>query len=131
MPATWRDALPNASFIGFTGTPIEKANANTRAVFGDYILIYDIQRAVEDGVTVPIYYESRLAKLDLPEELKPQIDEEFEEVTEGEELERKEKLKSKWAQLEAIVVRKGGCVWWRRILSSTSRSGSRQWMARR
>ncbi len=74
-----------------------------RAVFGDYISIYDIQRAVEDGATVPIYYESRLAKLDLPEELKPKIDEEFEEVTEGEEVERKEKLKAKWAQLEAIV----------------------------
>jgi type I restriction enzyme R subunit len=98
-----RDALPHASFIGFTGTPIEKADANTRAVFGDYISIYDIQRAVEDGATVPIYYESRLAKLDLPEELKPKIDEEFEEVTEGEEVERKEKLKTKWAQLEAIV----------------------------
>ncbi|MCX7819351.1 MAG: type I restriction endonuclease subunit R [Kiritimatiellae bacterium] len=98
-----RDALPNASFIGFTGTPIEKADANTRAVFGDYISIYDIQRAVEDGATVPIYYESRLAKLDLPEELKPQLDEEFEEVTEGEEVERKERLKTKWAQLEAIV----------------------------
>ncbi len=98
-----RDALPNASFIGFTGTPIEKTDASTRAVFGDYISIYDIQRAVEDGATVPIYYESRLAKLDLPEELKPRVDEEFEEVTEGEELERKERLKTKWAQLEAIV----------------------------
>ncbi len=98
-----RDALPNASFIGFTGTPIEKTDANTRAVFGDYISVYDIQRAVEDGATVPIYYESRLAKLDLPEELKPKIDEEFEEVTEGEEVEHKEKLKTKWAQLEAIV----------------------------
>ncbi|MCX8051234.1 MAG: type I restriction endonuclease subunit R [Chlorobi bacterium] len=98
-----RDALPHASFIGFTGTPIEKTDANTRAVFGDYISIYDIQRAVEDGATVPIYYESRLAKLELPEELKPKLDEAFEEVTEGEELERKEKLKTKWAQLEAIV----------------------------
>ncbi|GBD26327.1 Type I restriction enzyme EcoR124II R protein [bacterium HR30] len=98
-----RNALPYASFIGFTGTPIEKADANTRAVFGDYISVYDIQRAVEDGATVPIYYESRLAKLDLPEELKPKIDEEFEELTEGEEVERKERLKTKWAQLEAIV----------------------------
>lgn len=98
-----RDALPHASFIGFTGTPIEKTDANTRAVFGDYISIYDIQRAVDDGATVPIYYESRLAKLDLPERLKPKIDEEFEEVTEGEEVERKERLKTKWAQLEAIV----------------------------
>ena len=98
-----RDALPNASFIAFTGTPIELADKNTRAVFGDYISIYDIQRAVEDGATVPIYYESRLAQLALPEELKPKIDEAFEEVTEGEEIERKEKLKTKWAQLEAIV----------------------------
>jgi len=98
-----RDALPNASLIGFTGTPIEKADANTRAVFGDYISIYDIERAVEDGATVPIYYESRLAKLNLPEEEKPRLDEAFEEVTEGQEVERKEQLKSKWAQLEAIV----------------------------
>jgi len=98
-----RDALPRASFIGFTGTPIEKTDANTRAVFGYYISIYDIQRAVEDGATVPIYYESRLAKLDLPKELKPRVDAEFEEVTEGEEIERKERLKTKWAQLEAVV----------------------------
>ena len=98
-----RDALPNASFIGFTGTPIEKADANTRAVFGDYISIYDIQRAVQDGATVPIYYESRLAKLELRADERPKIDPEFEEVTEGEEVERKEKLKSRWAQLEAIV----------------------------
>ena len=98
-----RDALPNASFVGFTGTPIELRDASTRAVFGDYISIYDIQRAVEDGATVPIYYESRLAKLALDEGEKPNIDPEFEEATEGEELERKEKLKTKWAQLEAIV----------------------------
>jgi len=98
-----RDALPNASFIGFTGTPIEKTDANTRAVFGDYISIYDIQRAVEDGATVPIYYESRLAKLALDETERPKIDPDFEEATEGEEVERKERLKSKWAQLEAIV----------------------------
>jgi len=98
-----RDALPNASFIGFTGTPIELNDKNTRAVFGDYISIYDIQRAVEDRATVPIYYESRLAKLELDEAEKPKIDPEFEEVTEGEEVERKEKLKTRWAQLEAIV----------------------------
>lgn len=97
------DALPNASFIGFTGTPIEKTDANTRAVFGDYISVYDIQRAVEDKATVPIYYESRLAKLELKESEKPKIDPDFEEATEGEEIERKEKLKSKWAQLEAVV----------------------------
>ena len=98
-----RDALPNASFVGFTGTPIELQDANTRAVFGDYISIYDIQRAVEDRATVPIYYESRLAKLALDESEKPNIDPGFEEATEGEEVERKEKLKTKWAQLEAVV----------------------------
>lgn len=98
-----RDALPHASFIGFTGTPIELQDASTRAVFGDYISIYDIQRAVQDGATVPIYYESRLAKLVLDEAERPKIDPEFEEATEGEEVERREKLKSKWAQLEAVV----------------------------
>ncbi len=98
-----RDALPNASFIGFTGTPIEKQDASTRAVFGEMISVYDIQRAVDDGATVPIYYESRQNKLDLDEEERPKIDPDFEEVTEGEELERKEKLKTKWAQLEALA----------------------------
>ena len=98
-----RDALPNASFVGFTGTPIELQDANTRAVFGDYISIYDIQRSVEDGATVPIYYESRLAKLALDERERPRIDPEFEEATEGEEVERREKLKTRWAQLEAVV----------------------------
>ena len=98
-----RDALPNASFIGFTGTPIELQDANTRAVFGDYISVYDIQRAVEDKATVPIYYESRLAKLTLDERERPKIDAGFEEATEGEEVDRKEKLKTRWAQLEAVV----------------------------
>ena len=98
-----RDALPNASFVGFTGTPIELQDANTRAVFGDYISIYDIQRAVQDSATVPIYYESRLAKLGLDERQRPTIDPSFEEATEGEEIGRKERLKTKWAQLEAIV----------------------------
>ena len=98
-----RDALPRASFVGFTGTPIELQDANTRAVFGDYISIYDIQRAVEDQATVPIYYESRLAKLTLDESERPKIDPGFEEATEGEEVARKEKLKTKWAQLEAVV----------------------------
>jgi type I restriction enzyme, R subunit len=98
-----RDSLPNASFIGFTGTPIEKTDANTRAVFGDYISIYDIQRAVADKATVPIYYESRVAKLGLNASELPKIDKEFEEITEGEELSRKEKLKTKWAALEALV----------------------------
>ena len=98
-----RDALPNASFIGFTGTPIELEDANTRAVFGDYISVYDIERAVEDRATVPIYYESRLAKLTLDEAERPKIDPDFEDVTEGEEVGRKEKLKTKWAQLEAVA----------------------------
>ena len=98
-----RDALPNASFIGFTGTPIEATDRNTRAVFGDYISIYDIQRAVEDGATVPIYYESRLARIELDENEKPHVDPDFEEATEGEEVARRERLKTKWAQLEALV----------------------------
>ena len=101
--AHMRDALPNASFIGFTGTPIEKADANTRAVFGDHISAYDIQRSVQDKATVPIYYESRLARLALDDSQKPRIDPDFEEATEGEEVDRKEKLKTKWAQLEAVV----------------------------
>jgi type I restriction enzyme R subunit len=98
-----RDALPNASFIGFTGTPIESTDKNTQAVFGDYIDIYDIQQAVEDGATVRIFYENRLAKINLKEEQKPKIDEEFEELTESEESNSQQRLKSRWARLEAIV----------------------------
>ena len=98
-----RDALPRASFVGFTGTPIARKDANTRAVFGDDISIYDVRRAVEDHATVPIYYESRLAKLDLNESERPNVDPDFEEATEGEESVRKERLKTKWAQLEAVV----------------------------
>ena len=101
--AHMRNALPNASFLGFTGTPIEREDANTRAVFGDYISVYDIRRSEEDGATVPIYYESRLAELKLDESEKPNIDPDFEEVTEGEELEDKEALKTRWAQLESVV----------------------------
>lgn len=98
-----RDALPNASFIGFTGTPIESTDVNTRAVFGNYIDIYDIQQAVEDGATVPIYYESRLAKLGFDKTALPKIDVEFNEITEGEEDQQKNKKASKWSQLEALV----------------------------
>jgi len=98
-----RDALPKASFIGFTGTPIDAADKNTRSVFGDYVSVYDIQRAVEDGATVPIYYESRLAKLELKDEERPRLDEAFDELTEGEELDGREKLKTKWSALEALV----------------------------
>ncbi len=98
-----RDALPNASFIGFTGTPVERADASTRAVFGDHISVYDIERSVHDRATVPIYYESRLVRLALDDRQRPRIDPDFEEATEGEEVEHKEKLKTKWAQLETVV----------------------------
>ena len=98
-----RDALPNAAFIGFTGTPIALDDRNTRAVFGDYISVYDIRRAIEDGATVPIYYESRLAKLALDEAHRPQIDPDFDEITENEEEEVKQRVKTRWAQLEAVA----------------------------
>lgn len=98
-----RDALPNASFIGFTGTPIEKDDVNTPAVFGEYIDIYDITRAVEDGATVPIYYESRLARIELPDAEKPKIDAEIEELTEEEAFSEQERLKRKWSTVEALV----------------------------
>ena len=98
-----RDALPHASFIGFTGTPIEKEDASTPAVFGNYVDVYDIAQAVEDGATVRIYYESRLAKVHLKPEEAAKLDDEVEAITEGEESTAKEKAKAKWAQLEAIV----------------------------
>lgn len=98
-----RDALPNASFIGFTGTPIEKEDKNTRAVFGDYIDIYDIQQAVEDGATVRIYYESRLAKIELSESDRKILDARVEEVTENDELTEKQKRFAKWTSKEAVV----------------------------
>jgi type I restriction enzyme R subunit len=98
-----RDALPNASFIGFTGTPIEKDDVNTPAVFGEYIDIYDISRAVEDGATVPIYYESRLARIELPDDEKPKIDAEIDELTEDEAITEQERIKRKWATVEALV----------------------------
>ena len=97
------DALPHASFIGFTGTPIEAQDRNTPAVFGDYIDIYDISRAVEDGAAVRIYYESRLARIELSAAQLERIDPEFERITEAEEEADKQKLKSKWAALEALV----------------------------
>lgn len=98
-----RDALPNASFIGFTGTPIEKDDVSTPAVFGEYIDVYDISRAVEDGATVPIYYESRLARIELAEDEKPKIDAEIEELTEDEASTEQERIKRKWATIEALV----------------------------
>lgn len=98
-----RDALPNASFIGFTGTPIEKDDVNTPAVFGEYIDVYDINRGVEDGATVPIYYESRLARIELDEDEKPRLDDEIAEIAEDDALGEQEKLKRKWASIEAVV----------------------------
>jgi type I restriction enzyme R subunit len=98
-----RDALPNASFIGFTGTPIESTDRNTQAVFGNYVDIYDIQQAVNDRATVPIFYESRLAKVHFEEDGKVKLDEQFEELTEGEELSNRQQLRAKWTRLEAIV----------------------------
>jgi type I restriction enzyme R subunit len=98
-----RDALPNASFIGFTGTPIERIDKSTRRVFGKYVDTYDIEQAAVDGATVRIYYESRLAKLELKPEERPKIDVDFDEATEGEEVEGKDKLKSKWSRLEKVA----------------------------
>lgn len=98
-----RDALPNASFMGFTGTPIDLEDKDTRAVFGDYVSIYDIQDAVEDGATVPIYYESRLARLDLNHEELEKLSSEVEDLIEDEELGQKEKTKGDWSRLEKLV----------------------------
>ena len=98
-----RDALPNATFIGFTGTPIESTDRNTQAVFGNYVDIYDIQQAVKDKATVPIFYESRLAKVHFEEDERVTIDEQFEELTEGEELSNRQQMRAKWTRLEAIV----------------------------
>lgn len=98
-----RDALPNATFIGFTGTPIEREDKSTPAVFGEYVDVYDIAQAVKDGATVRIFYESRLAKVHLKPEEKDKLDAEVESITEGEESTAKEKAKAKWAQLEAII----------------------------
>lgn len=98
-----RDALPNASFIGFTGTPIEADDINTPAVFGHYIDVYDISRAVEDGATVPIYYESRLARIELLDDEKPRIDAEVDELTEEDSEADQERFKKKWSTVEALV----------------------------
>lgn len=96
-----RDALPNASFVGFTGTPVEMTDKNTPAVFGDYIDIYDMTQAVEDGATVKIYYESRIIPLVLPEDIN--IDDDYEDITEDQEDTMKDKLKSKWSRIEAVA----------------------------
>ena len=98
-----RDALPSASFIGFTGTPIEAGDVNTPAVFGNYIDVYDISRAVEDGATVPIYYESRLARIELDADEKPKIDAEVDGLTEQDSEADQERFKKKWSTVEALV----------------------------
>ncbi|MFQ6280464.1 type I restriction endonuclease subunit R [Yersinia enterocolitica] len=98
-----RDALPNASFMGFTGTPVSSEDKDTRAVFGDYVSIYDIQDAVDDGATVPIYYESRLAKLDLNHEELEELSSQVDELVEDEETDQKEKTKGDWSRLEKLV----------------------------
>jgi len=110
-----RDALPHASFIGFTGTPLEKSDANTRPVFGDYISIYDIQRAVEDKATVPIYYEGRLAKLELRPEERPKIDPDFEEATEGRNLTTRKSSRPSGRHWRRSSARKSGSAWLPRI----------------
>ncbi len=97
-----RDALPNATYLGFTGTPIESTDVNTPAVFGDYVDIYDIAQAVEDGATVKIYYESRLAKINLSDEGKELVKELDEELS-GENLNDSQKAKAKWTKLEALI----------------------------
>ena len=100
-----RDGLPNATFLAFTGTPISQDDRDTQAVFGEYVDIYDIQQAVEDGATVPIYFESRLAKIEIDESKLPTIDDEVEDIFEDgiESDEQQEKAKSKWSQIEALV----------------------------
>ena len=98
-----RDGLPNATYIGFTGTPIESSDKSTKQVFGDYIDVYDLTQAVADGATVKVLYEPRLARVELPKEALGQLDDAFAEATSGSEEEAKERLKTRWAQVEAIV----------------------------
>ncbi len=98
-----RDALPNATFMGFTGTPIEAEDKDTRAIFGEYIDVYDLTQAVQDGATVKVYYEARLAKVDLPDDVRSELDATFEEATEAVEADERDRLKSRWARVEAIV----------------------------
>jgi len=98
-----RDALPNATFVAFTGTPVSSEDRDTRAVFGDYISIYDMQQSRDDGATVAIYFESRLAKLGLKADMLADIDAEVDELAEDEEDDQQARLKSKWAALEKVV----------------------------
>ena len=98
-----RDALPYAAFMGFTGTPIETADKDTRAIFGEYVDVYDLTQAVEDQATVKVFYEARLARVELPDDVRTRLDEEFDEVTEQTEVDTRERLKTRWARVEAIV----------------------------
>ena len=98
-----RDALPNATFVAFTGTPVSSEDRDTRSVFGEYIHVYDMQQATEDGATVAIYYESRLAKLSLKDSELPAIDDQVDELAEDEEDDQQSRLKSRWAALEKVV----------------------------
>jgi type I restriction enzyme, R subunit len=126
-----RDAIPNAAFIGFTGTPIEAADRNTRAIFGEYIDVYHLSQAVEDGATVRVYYEARLAKVELPEEARVALDVGFEDVTELAEVETREKLRPTGHGSRRSLAPKSG---WPRsppTSSSTGRSAERSSPARR
>lgn len=98
-----RDGLPNATFIGFTGTPIESTDKSTKSVFGDYIDTYDLTQAVEDGATVKVYYEPRLARVDLPSDALTEIDDAFRDATSSSEEDARDRLKTKWARVEAII----------------------------
>jgi type I restriction enzyme R subunit len=121
------DALPNASFIGFTGTPIEKHDRSTPAIFGDYIDTYDIKRAVEDGATVPIYYEGRLAKIELIEAEKPRIDPEFEEIPKARKNRKNKDSRPNGPGSKPWWARKNGSISWPATFSSTSTADSKPW----
>lgn len=127
-----RDALPNATFVAFTGTPVSSEDRDTRAVFGDYIHVYDMQQAKEDGATVAIYYESRLAKLSLKDSELAHIDDEVDELAEDEEEDQQSRLKSRWAALEkswgpSRVSRAWRPIWWRTSRNATRRKTARPW----
>lgn len=127
-----RDTLPNASFIGFTGTPIALDDKDTRGVFGDYVSVYDIQDAVDDKATVQIYYESRLAKLDINKAEIEKLNQDVDEVIEDEEdVAARENAKSKWAELAKLVRPSRGWSRWRRIWWRTSRHGQARSTVRR
>lgn len=125
-----REALPNASFIGFTGTPIELEDRNTQAVFGNYVDIYDVQQAVEDGATVRIFYESRLAKIELSEADQKTLDERVEEITESDELTERQKRSARWASKEAVVGSAHRWNRWQRTSCSISSNAFRPQTAR-